>query len=490
MLARTIVAPPKAIDFDAIRTELGIPDGYPADAVAQARAAAAGNGARPVGGGPADENVLGVPFVTLDPPGSRDLDQAVHLTRRGTGYLVRYAIADVAGFVQPEGPLAQETWRRGATLYSPDRSTPLHPVELSEGAASLLPGVRRPAVVWTIGLDAAGEPVEVDVGRGTVESVGQLDYPSAQVDADAGRLHPSIALLPEIGALRQRLARRRGAINLDIPDTEVVRGPAGRWTLERRAVLAIERMNAEISLLTGICAARIMLDGGVGLLRTLPPPTTQQVELLRRATAALGIPWPDSMPVSEVIAGLDGDRPRDAAFLEDAVRLLRGAGYTAFDGAPPAKSEHGGVGGPYAHVTAPLRRLADRYATEVCLALHGGRPVPQWARAALPALPATMTAADRKASELAKACAGAVSAFVLHGREGETFPATVVQLEPQKNRAIVILHEPPVRAHCPPDGLVEGSVITVRLVSADPGTHRFVVEPATVSRSWQAAGHG
>ncbi len=490
MLARTIVAPPKAIDFDAIRAELGIPDGYPADAVAQARAAASSNGARAGGDDPADENVLAVPFVTLDPPGSRDLDQAVHLTRRGTGYLVRYAIADVAGFVQPEGPLAQETWRRGATLYSPDRSTPLHPVELSEGAASLLPGVRRPAVVWTIGLDAAGEPVEVDVGRGTVESVGQLDYPSAQVDADAGRLHPSIALLPEIGALRQRLARRRGAINLDIPDTEVVRGPAGRWTLERRAVLAIERMNAEISLLTGICAARIMLDGGVGLLRTLPPPTTQQVELLRRATAALGIPWPDSMPVSEVIAGLDGDRPRDAAFLEDAVRLLRGAGYTAFDGAPPAKSEHGGVGGPYAHVTAPLRRLADRYATEVCLALHGGRPVPQWARAALPALPATMTAADRKASELAKACAGAVSAFVLHGREGETFPATVVQLEPQKNRAIVILHEPPVRAHCPPDGLVEGSVITVRLVSADPGTHRFVVEPATVSRSWQAAGHG
>jgi exoribonuclease R len=470
MAARTIVAPPEAIDFDAIRAELAIPDGYPADAVAQARESARTSRF--------PDEAMDIPFVTLDPPGSRDLDQAVHLSRRGDGYLVRYAIADVAGFVEPAGPLARETWRRGATLYSPDRSTPLHPLELSEGAASLLPGVRRPAVVWTITLDAAGEPVDVDVRRSTIASVAQLDYPSAQIDLAAGRLHPSVALLPEIGRLRRELARCRGAISLDLPDTEVVRGPDGHWTLVRRAVLEIERLNAEVSLLTGMCAARMMLDGGIGLLRTLPPPPSDQVTVLRRVTAVLGIPWPASMPVSEVIAGLDADRPRDAAFLEDAVRLLRGAGYTAFDGELPEQREHGGVGGPYAHVTAPLRRLADRYATEVCLALHAGRPVPAWVRSALPELPSTMTAADRKASELAKACAGAVSVFVLHGREGQTFRATVVQLEPQKNRAIMLLHEPPVRAHCPPDGLVEGSVLTVRLMSADPTTHRFMVEPA------------
>src|SRR6478736_6219595 len=192
MPARTIVAPPKAIDFDAIRGDLGIPDGYPAEAVDQARAAAAGGPAAGNGAAAPAREPLDVPFVTLDPPGSRDLDQAVHLSRRDSsgGYLVRYAIADVAGFVAPAGPLAQETWRRGATLYSPDRSTPLHPVELSEGAASLLPGVRRAAV----------------------RSVAQLDYPSAQRDADSANLHPSIALLPEIGRLRQVLARRRGAI--------------------------------------------------------------------------------------------------------------------------------------------------------------------------------------------------------------------------------------------------------------------------------------
>ena len=198
---------------------------------------------------------------------------------------------------------------------------------------------------------------------------------------------------------------------------------------------------------------------------------------MRKTTAVLGIPWPKSISAGEVISGLNGAEPRDAAFLEDAVRLLRGAGYTPFDGQQPKRTEHGGVGAPYAHVTAPLRRLADRYATEVCLALHAGESVPDWARAALPELPKTMGAADRKASELGKACAGAVSVFVLHGREGEEFDATVLQIDPARDRAIVILHEPPVRAHCGPAGLVEGSVIKVRLRSADPATHTFVVEP-------------
>lgn len=467
MPVRTAV-PAAAIDFDAIRAELSIPDTYPPDAVAEAVVLAQQ---------PPPTDPVDVPFVTVDPPGSKDLDQAVRLSRDGKGYLVQYAIADVAAFVPVGGAIDAESWRRGATLYSPDRSTPLHPLELSEGAASLLPGQARPAVLWTMRLDRDGEPTDVQVRRAVIRSVAQLSYPTVQADADAGTLHPSIALLPEIGLLRRERARDRHAISLDIPDAEVVRGPDGHWTLELRGVLPVEQYNAEISLLTGMCAADMMIDGRVGLLRTLPAPTPEQVLALRRATVALGIPWPDDEPPGDVIGRLDGSRPLDAAFLEDAIRLLRGAGYTPFDGAAPERSEHGGVGAPYAHVTAPLRRLADRYATEVCLAVQAGSPVPGWAREALPDLPAAMTAADRRAAELAKTCSGAVSVFLLHGREGEEFAATVLQVERERDRAVVVLHEPPVRAHCHPAGLTEGSVIRVRLLSADPVSHRFVVQP-------------
>jgi exoribonuclease R len=468
VLARKIRTPSTPIDFGAIRRSLGIPDEYPADAVAQAQQVQP-----PI----PDDDARSMPLVTIDPPGSKDLDQAVHLERTDAGYRVHYAIADVASFVEPGGPLDTESRRRGQTLYSPDTRTPLYPAVLSEGAASLLPDQDRPAVLWTIEMDEAGEPVTVDLRRTLVRSVARLDYAGVQSDADAGRLHPSIAVLPAIGRLRQQAARRRHAIELDLPDSEVVRACDGHWTLERRAILPVEKDNAEISLLTGMCAASIMLRGTVGILRTLPPPTPGQVAALRKATAVLGIPWPDDEPPGDVVSQLDGSRPREAAFLEDAVRLLRGAGYTPFDGAPPEQSGHGGVGAPYAHVTAPLRRLVDRFGTEVCLALHAGTAVPDWARSALPDLPGIMAGSDRLADGLERACADAVSEFLLAGRVGQTFTGIVVQIDQGRDRATVLLDDPPVRARCAPDHLTEGSRVTVRLTAVDSAQHRIEVEP-------------
>lgn len=250
-----------------------------------------------------------LPLVTIDPVGSMDLDQAMYLTSTDTGYRVHYAIADVASFVAPAGPLQRETWARGETLYSPDLATPLHPRELSEGAASLLPGQRRPAVLWTIDLGPDGEPVAVDLQRALVASVARLDYAGVQADADAGRLHPSIAALLEIGRLRAQAARRRHAVTLDLPDAEVVQAPDGHWTLSLRAQSEVERANAEISLLTGICAARIMLEGGIGLLRTLPPASAPDLAALRRSAVSLGISWPVDEPAGDLIAGLDRPAP-------------------------------------------------------------------------------------------------------------------------------------------------------------------------------------
>ena len=119
--------------FARIRAELELPGEFPADVVAEAEAAAAAPNL------PAYD-VTDLPFLTIDPPGSMDLDQAMHLERHGSGFRVRYAIADVATFVRPGGAIDAEAHRRVETLYSPDTRTPLHPPVLSEGAASLLPG--------------------------------------------------------------------------------------------------------------------------------------------------------------------------------------------------------------------------------------------------------------------------------------------------------------------------------------------------------------
>ena len=213
MVIRRVLAP--RIDFGALRRELGLPDGFPAAAQREADEAADAPPRRrrrphrhPVRHGRPGR---------LPRPGPGDAPQR----RAGGGYRVRYAIADVAAHVRPGGPLEEETWRRGQTVYLPDGNVPLHPHTLSEGAASLLPDVDRAAVLWTIDLDTDGATVAVGLERALVRSRAKLDYSGVQAAADAGRLPEPIALLPEIGALLTARGLRRGAINLPLPEQDV-----------------------------------------------------------------------------------------------------------------------------------------------------------------------------------------------------------------------------------------------------------------------------
>ena len=132
-----------------------------------------------------------------------DLDQAVHLSRDGRGYRVRYAIADVAAFVSPGGPIDVEAHQRGVTFYGPDRRAPLHPLELSEGAASLLPEVDRPALVWDLRLDSAGSLISTGLNRSRIRSRAKLSYGDVQRDLDNGTADDMISLLPKVGRLRK-----------------------------------------------------------------------------------------------------------------------------------------------------------------------------------------------------------------------------------------------------------------------------------------------
>ncbi|MFQ1003792.1 RNB domain-containing ribonuclease [Modestobacter sp. SSW1-42] len=451
------------LDFAAVRAEAGVPETFPADVLAEADRVAA---APPLPGHDATD----LPLMTIDPPGARDLDQAVHLARTAGGYRVSYAIADVGAFVPLAGAVDAEARRRGQTVYSPDGRTPLHPPQLSEGAASLLPGQLRPAALWTIDLDGDGEVTAVDLRRARVRSRAQLDYASVGAQVPTG-----LALLPEIGRLLQARAHDRGAIELGTPSQEVEPGPDGGWTVVLRGQSDVEGWNAQISLLTGRCAARLMLDGGVGVLRTLPPADPGAVATLRQLAAGLDVDWPAGAGPGEVVATLDPARPRHAAFLDAAASLLRGAAYTAFDGPPPTEPGHGGVGAPYAHVTAPLRRLVDRFGTEVCLALAAGEEPAAGLRAALPELPGLMAASDRRTHAVERAVVDLVEATVLAGRVGEVFDAVV--LDADGKRSTVVLADLAVQARC--DGrLTPGERVRVRLTTADPATRTVRFAPA------------
>ncbi len=478
MVTRLVNAP--RIDFTDLRRELKLPTQFPLAAQREADKASLEKLASRDATDRTD-----IPFVTIDPPTSRDLDQAVCLSPRGSGFRVFYAIADVSRFVAVGGELEAETWRRGQTVYLPDAKVPLHPVSLSEGAASLLPGEVRPAVLWTIDLDSDGATRSVRVQRAVVRSRAKLDYHGVQAAADTGTLDSAVALLPDIGRLLIERGLARGAMNLPIPEQEVEEDGVDGWRLVLRDAVPAEEWNAQISLLTGMAAAQLMLDGHVGLLRTMPAPRPEAVATLRTAARGLGIEWPDDVSVGEVLAALDASSPRAAAFIDQAAELLRGAGYTAFEGDAPGEPDHGAVAASYAHVTAPLRRLADRYATEACLSIAGGDPVSDWVRQALPRLPEVMAASDRRASAAERGAVDLVEALVLADRVGEQFDAAVIDVddprptskrrnedpagkrEPRPPAGTVALDDPPVRARCAGQ-LPLGERIRVRLVTADP----------------------
>jgi exoribonuclease R len=448
MTRRTIrVAPAAALEagFEAIRQEAGVTVVFSAAAEAEAEAAA--HAPR------ANAERADFPFVTIDPPGSRDLDQAMYLERRADGgHRVRYAIADVAAFVTPGGAIDQEAHARGVTVYSPDCKAPLHPTVLSEGAASLLSDQWTPAVLWTLDLDATGALRSTHVARATVRSVAQHTY--ADVPAELA------ALLAEIGGRRRARERERGGVDLDVPEQEVA-CEDGSWTVGYRAPLAVEEDNAQISLLTGMAAARLMLDAGTGILRTQPAPDARSLQRLRLQARALGAEWPETTSYQDFIRGLDRTRPAHAALLQEATTVGHGAGYTAFDGQPPAEHQHFAIAADYAHATAPLRRLQDRFVSECCLAACAGTTVPDWVHAGLPELPAAMAAGAHRAGKVERGVVDLVEAALLTGREGEIFDAVVV------DEKLVQLTDPAVRGRLTASAPAPGSAVRVRLQRAD-----------------------
>lgn len=464
----------------ALREELGIPESFSPQAEADADAAAR----RDPGG--ADRRDL--PLVTVDPPASTDLDQAVHLARRGAGFRVHYAIAAVGRVVDSGTVLDAEVRARAVTVYGPGHSFPLHPTVLSSGAASLLPGDERSAYLWTIDLDASGAAERTRVELARVRSRAKLSYEQVQHALDNDVALPSGApaefprLLAEVGRLRQAIEVARGGVSLDIPE-QIVERRANCYELEFRGTAAVEGYNAQVSLLTGMEAARLMRDVGVGVFRTLPPAAERDVQRLRHTARALGLDWPRSMGYPDFVRTLDSAVPGHSAFLDQATTLFRGAGYEVFDGGAPGRAlPHGAIAAEYAHVTAPLRRLVDRFGLEICLAHCAGTEVPPDIRAALPQLPALMSEGGRRAGAYERGSVDIMEALVLERFVGRLFTGVVVDVDTrargERERGTVMVAQPAVQATVVGDALPLGEEVQVRLIVADPATRTIRFELA------------
>lgn len=446
-------------ELAAIRTEFQVPEEFPPEILIAAERAA-----RRVPSDHADWTRY--PFVTLDPAHSTDLDQAFAIESAGDTHLLHYAIADIGWFVDPDGPIDAETWRRGETLYLPDGKASLYPPLLSQGTASLLPDGPRPAIVFSVRVDAEGGVALDAVTRAMIRSRAKLAYATV-ADSD---------LPPSFTELTDRLIRAeaaRGAARIDPPEQEVAEGVDGRLTLLFRTRHPSEDRNAALSLACNMAVAQLLMAHGTGLFRVMDEPDDRAIARLRLTACALGIDWPSTATLTQFERGLAPSNPHHATLMLAIRRAGNGAGYRAF--ASGETPWHAAVAAPYVHATAPLRRLADRYVVEAALTVANGRAVPENVEAAFARLPKVMARADSRAGQIDRAVIAMAEAVMLAGREGERFDAVVTAID--ERGAAIQLCALPITARINATGLTPGDAVTLTLARADPVQRKIDFEP-------------
>lgn len=438
----------------AIRTQFKVPEQFPAPVEAAAQAAARRK--------PSDHaDRTAVPFVTLDPASSTDLDQAFAIeAASGSGggdLLLHYAIADVAWFVDDGDPMDVEAWTRGETTYLPGAKAGLYPSALSEAAASLLPDGPRPAVIFTTRVAVDGSVRLEGAERAVIRSRAKLAYNSVRDD----QLPPGFVDLAGRIALADEA---RGAARVDPPEQEVERDGAGHFTLQLRPLGLAERRNAALSLATNLAVAQALLEARTGLFRVMAGPDQRAQDRLRFTAQAFGLAWPADLPLEQFEKALDPADPRAAAFMLALRKAGNGASYEPYrDGVTPW---HAAIAASYCHVTAPLRRLADRYVIRAALALAQGQRVPGEVEQAFQRLGPVMSKSGARSAQVERAVIDLAEAVVLAGREGESFAAVVTDIGEQGAR--FQLCDLPVVARTTARRVMPGDAITVRLDSADP----------------------
>lgn len=433
----------------AIREQFQVPAGFPPEVLAAADMAA-----RRAPSEHADRT--DIPFVTLDPASSTDLDQALWVEPAGGDLLLQYAIADVAWFVADGDLLDLEAWKRGTTTYLPDGKAGLYPPVLAEAAASLLPDGPRPAVVFAVRVASDGAVRLDGAQRALIRSRAKLAYDSVRDDQ----------LPPQFGELARRIAAAeaaRGAARVDPPEQEVERGADGKFALSLRPQLLSERRNAAMSLACNLAVADALMAARTGLFRVMAGPDARAVSRLRHTAEAFGMDWPAELPLEAFEKQLDPADPRHSAFMLAVRRAGNGASYQPFE--TGKRPWHAAMAASYAHATAPLRRLADRYVVRAALAVTNGQPVPLAVSEAFARLPAAMERAEARENRIARAAIDLAEAAFLSGREGELFEAVVT--DTGENGTRIQLCDHAVVARTPTHGVQPGDRIRVRLLAAD-----------------------
>lgn len=386
------------------------------------------------------EDLRALPCITIDGADAKDLDDAVSLVMlKGGNCLLGVHIADVSHYVTPQSPLDQEAYKRGTSVYFPDRVLPMLPKEISNGVCSLNPNTEKLTLSCIMELDPAGKVVSHRLAETVIRTRYRMTYEDANAmfDGDKGLLEQYKDIWPmlsNMGALMEKLRNRRfkrGSMDFDLAEAKLILDKKGHTVdvkLYERGIS--NQMIEEFMLLANETVANHARQMGIPFLyRVHETPDKEKLQQLNTFlhTLGYGIKSLNNLrpaTLQKVLLASKGTK-EEAVISRVTLRSLRKARY-----APECLGHFGLAIGDYCHFTSPIRRYPDLTVHRLLKAmLHGELDEKQradWAQRMeeiaqhcsqreLAALEAERAADDLKKCEYMKDRIGTVETGIISG---------------------------------------------------------------------------
>ncbi|MGE5172940.1 MAG: ribonuclease R [Betaproteobacteria bacterium] len=314
-------------------------------------------------------DLRGLPTVTIDGEKARDFDDAVSIEKIKTGYRLWVHIADVAQYVKEGSFLNEEAYQRGTSVYLPDRVIPMLPMPLSNGICSLNPNVDRLTITCEMDVSPSGDIGQYDIYESVINSNERMTYTAVReilVDRNTAQRERYSALLPEFGLMAELMeilrAKRakRGSIDFDLPEPEIILDLQGRMTEIIRAERNMAHQIIEEFMLAAneTVAGHIENKGAPFIYRIHEEPDEEKMMDLVEFLATLGISLPAGKKIKplhlqKALARAKGS-PEETLINTVLLRTMKQARYS------DENVGHFGLAAEtYTHFTSPIRRYPD-----------------------------------------------------------------------------------------------------------------------------------
>lgn len=313
------------------------------------------------------EDLRKIPLVTIDGADARDFDDAVFAEKTDDGgFHLIVAIADVSYYVRPNSNLDKEAYRRGNSTYFPDRVVPMLPEALSNDLCSLRPNEDRACMAFHLWIDAHGNLIKQKIIRGLMRSQARLTYEQVQAAKDGapdditdplmkGVINP----LYEAYEILDKARQKRGALDLDLPERQIIIENGKMTGVTKRSRLDAHKLIEEFMILANVAAAQALeAKKAPCVYRIHDRPSAEKLDSAREFVESFGLTIPKTGVANpgQINQLLKKAAETDYSHLISTV-ILRTQSQAIYH---PQNIGHFGLAlKKYAHFTSPIRRYAD-----------------------------------------------------------------------------------------------------------------------------------